>query len=586
MNSMRYIKKAYTLAEVVIVMLIIAVIAGVSIKITKTKLDKVISYTYYSAYSSVSGVTRSMLLDNRREEDDQAQLVYQSKNILAKITDSIIMFFWNQPAYAALNNVRGCEALSDPTRTCRARTPEEWGDVGLSGTDCISSNGSGIAPGCCICTSKNNGAECITDSITGAQICTGAGGDEPEIINPDGLYCTLNGQKYSEGAIVKESACVSLKCMPSGSWSKTSTAPESCPSGSVLSADGCTCELKKDPNPEPTCGNKECPDGTFLKLSTCECLPRLEPSCKFLVCPSGQTFNSETCACEPSPNPGCEVKECLSGQTFNSETCACEPSPNPSCEVKECEAGQTFDSETCTCVTPDIPVNPDPDQPTILPTRGLNYCNLFRGYVNTKNLPAGLDECSGTQIDNNPVADGYFNSDSINPDFILRNGMKFYNAHQEPIRIPDLVGNSRGRNVQVNADGLTYDIDEWGYVLYIDIDGDKGPSTLWQDVFKFYVTLAGNVIPAFDTAHTGQFGGDNRFYLQTSVYDEYVDDSGRKKDWYATSESFKQSACVSGLVATNTPYCRSNPAVTRNANCTNDSHDCRIKIIKPTKMFF
>lgn len=33
---------AYTLAEVVIVMLVIAVVAGVSIKITKAKLDNII----------------------------------------------------------------------------------------------------------------------------------------------------------------------------------------------------------------------------------------------------------------------------------------------------------------------------------------------------------------------------------------------------------------------------------------------------------------------------------------------------------------------------------------------------------------
>ena len=36
-------KKAYTLAEVVIVMLVVAVIVGVSIKITKAKLDNIVS---------------------------------------------------------------------------------------------------------------------------------------------------------------------------------------------------------------------------------------------------------------------------------------------------------------------------------------------------------------------------------------------------------------------------------------------------------------------------------------------------------------------------------------------------------------
>ena len=54
---------AYTLAEVVIVMLVIAVVAGVSIKITKAKLDNIISYTYYMGYSTLRNVTGQMLGD-------------------------------------------------------------------------------------------------------------------------------------------------------------------------------------------------------------------------------------------------------------------------------------------------------------------------------------------------------------------------------------------------------------------------------------------------------------------------------------------------------------------------------------------
>ena len=51
-HTKRITMRGYTLAEIVVVMLIIAVVVGVSIKITKAKLDSVISYTYYAAYSS------------------------------------------------------------------------------------------------------------------------------------------------------------------------------------------------------------------------------------------------------------------------------------------------------------------------------------------------------------------------------------------------------------------------------------------------------------------------------------------------------------------------------------------------------
>ena len=61
---------SYTLAEVVIVMLVIAVVVAVSIRITKAKLDSIVSYTYYSAYSTLKGVTRSLLSDFDKDDED------------------------------------------------------------------------------------------------------------------------------------------------------------------------------------------------------------------------------------------------------------------------------------------------------------------------------------------------------------------------------------------------------------------------------------------------------------------------------------------------------------------------------------
>ena len=59
----KFIDSAYTLAEVIIVMLIIAVIVAVSIGITKAKLDNIVSYTYYNAYSSLRKISTEMLAD-------------------------------------------------------------------------------------------------------------------------------------------------------------------------------------------------------------------------------------------------------------------------------------------------------------------------------------------------------------------------------------------------------------------------------------------------------------------------------------------------------------------------------------------
>ena len=51
----------YTLAEIIIVMLVIAVIVAITIGITKQKLDGIVTYTYYSAYSTLRSVNSQMI---------------------------------------------------------------------------------------------------------------------------------------------------------------------------------------------------------------------------------------------------------------------------------------------------------------------------------------------------------------------------------------------------------------------------------------------------------------------------------------------------------------------------------------------
>ena len=51
-------------------MLIIAAIVAVSIRITRSKLDSVIFYTYYSAYETLKSSTASILADYNPENDD------------------------------------------------------------------------------------------------------------------------------------------------------------------------------------------------------------------------------------------------------------------------------------------------------------------------------------------------------------------------------------------------------------------------------------------------------------------------------------------------------------------------------------
>ena len=60
---------AYTLAEIIIVMLVIALIVAVSIRITKMKLDNIVTYTYYSAYSTLRNISRNMISDFKPDDE-------------------------------------------------------------------------------------------------------------------------------------------------------------------------------------------------------------------------------------------------------------------------------------------------------------------------------------------------------------------------------------------------------------------------------------------------------------------------------------------------------------------------------------
>ena len=127
------------------------------------------------------------------------------------------------------------------------------------------------------------------------------------------------------------------------------------------------------------------------------------------------------------------------------------------------------------------------------------------------------------------------------------------------------------------------DVDEWGYTLYIDIDGTRGgDSKLWEDVYPFYVTLSGTVIPAYDMDNAETAGGDSKLHLQTSVHDEFIDNNGRHTQWITKSKTFKESACTMGYVKATTPYCS---GVAGNAQCALDNHDCRLKTVMPIKFF-
>ncbi|MBD5401850.1 hypothetical protein HDR58_03475, partial [bacterium] len=107
-----------------------------------------------------------------------------------------------------------------------------------------------------------------------------------------------------------------------------------------------------------------------------------------------------------------------------------------------------------------------------------------------------------------------------------------------------------------------------GFTVFVDINGNKGSGTLWEDVFPFYVSSNGVVYPAYPLdGDKSKNAGDSTLYkagngvdsLSVDVY--YYDSEGgtdyaRKKVLAYSNVSYARGACFSRKVDLNTPYCQ------------------------------
>lgn len=455
-------KSGYTLAEVIIVILIIAVVVGVSIKIIKAKLDNVVSYTYYSGYSILRGVTGQMVADFRATDETYTNVAYvvpMNRNLLANKKES---FF--------------------------AKVAFYFRHIGQQ-------------PAC-------------AGEITALYEC------------PSMMYICVEGA-----------------------------------SGAVKYTNYLGAEYYCCPEPE-ICGGKTCTSPFVLNTSTCNC------DCA-RVCGENETLDSSTCTCIPNetPKPPVIPEPCSTptdaekqehycqGEKWNATSCTwVAESPWPPCG----ENGEfSWNEDSCRCV---------PETKTI-PRSGQNFCEKFVAYSNTK---SGSPECNGSEISSTLT-----DFSEKTPDITLRNGMKLYNVRQTPAEIDILQNNTAGGSY----DGVP-NVNTFGYTVYLDIDGDKGSSTLWEDVFPFYITMSGKVIPGF----SGDIGASNRHYLMTSVQKEEITADGHRQiRWIKKSVPFKEGACASGYVGIGTSYCSGE---TLSTECPVESgNTCSLKHISPVKFF-
>lgn len=211
-----------------------------------------------------------------------------------------------------------------------------------------------------------------------------------------------------------------------------------------------------------------------------------------------------------------------------------------------------------------------------LPRSGELLCKKLGEILNIDPaFESSNDFCAGTSIDNDTLE---FADEA--PSLKLRNGMLIYNANTDANygsggQLPMLKGNFQ----REEFDGVP-NTNEYGYVVYVDIDGTKNDSILWEDVFPFYLTFSGTVIPGYNSAAPA--GGNNTFHLQASIADETIRDGVRSNNWIAKNVDFREAACSSGFISGETDYCK-NASITQNTDCADANHDCQLKINKPMR---
>lgn len=139
-----------------------------------------------------------------------------------------------------------------------------------------------------------------------------------------------------------------------------------------------------------------------------------------------------------------------------------------------------------------------------------------------------------------------------------------------------------------------------GFTVFVDANGKKGSSTLWEDVFPFYVSSNGRVYPGYPLnalkttkpagASTSLYlAGNSSIMLPTEVYYYNTDpnEEKRRKVIAYSNVSYAKAACEAKWVNQNTPYCLNlgdkYPVSSGNNPC--NTHKCFINVRNKARIF-
>ena len=272
-------------------------------------------------------------------------------------------------------------------------------------------------------------------------------------------------------------------------------------------------------------------------------------------------------------NPGKYVATCMSGTTHEEFDCVQDytafwfdrETGKDYAAIYTSSTGSGGDSHSdrnnstayAVCYTP-MEEEPPSDE-ELLDTYNEILCHNIKEDYNIKQ-----DDCSVTpETVQNKVSVEKF--EDLTPNIVMASGLKVYIGSDLGV-IPDL------------SDAVDEN-DREGFIIYVDVNGNSGKSELWKDVFPFYLLKSGKVIPAYKDDEPS--GGTSKEHLSANVMYDVFEGGKREVRLLLKDANFRRAACTTGYIKSAT-YCGE---FVQYDICKDLSHDCRLQIKEPIKLF-
>ena len=574
--------RAFTLSEVIIVMLIIAVVAGVCVKITRTKLDKVVTYTYFAAYDTLNSVSANLIgnsysIKKQDTEHKEGTCSTEKQCPDGYAFDKSVCDCVSISVTLPTNGNDFCEAVEESVNTVSSNC--SGNNKSAISQAVASKDFSSVQPdivlrnGMKLYNVKNDYVE-ISQLVGNMKTGSDSSIKFANIFNTiSTVYSELNTKVsqfignnfFIPAAQAIPMQCREIVCAPGYQFVSTSCkcAPITCPAGYKLVLGKCK---KVEDTCNKTCGShctscntctgkcNNCSSGYLPSGSGClACSNSCSAGC---VNCNKCTGKCNSCSGDYNlVNGSCVKKTCNSGAISTCTSSGGTMTSYPDCKCTNCPAGYASDGSRCkelTCASDTV-----------------NACVASHGTMSTY-LEGCLCKCSEPYESTgaNTCRRKTCNGDAISQCVDSGGNMTDY---------PDC-GCYCPAGMFL-ADGKCVTMDEGGYIVYVDVNGNSGDSILYEDVFPFYLTLSGTVVPGFPEDGSER-GGNSKSDLEVSLqYDDYSGQA-RVVKWLLKSTSFREAACKSGYIQTSA-YCG---GMTIDDKCKVQDADCRVVPIRPVKM--